>query len=203
MPEVCTEGIIAETRISADFNPLLIDGGVSFQNQRVDTTGRVLYMPSIHRRTQFDIGVGFSHHYLRYYETFSENDLMFSIRLHWFKNDFHDVEIAPGLMWKFANIFAVQNQTTDDSSIFNYSFLLEYRSNWHFTEALKMYFYFGSFDYFDYPLFGTAFFKGGFAYQLSDELGFDTSITFKFIDMIVSAVMLNQCSLRTSVRVDF
>ena len=50
---------------------------------------------------------------------------------------------------------------------------------------------------------GTPFFKSGISYKFLDNVSLDFSLSFKFVDMITSAVYLNECILKTGVKVYF
>lgn len=198
--EVASSPIIAETKVSVDFHELLIDFGFAVQAHSFDSTNRFFYMPTIQKKSRYAFGVGLNHHWLRYYDTFTENDFLLSGRFHWYKSDFFDMEIAPGLMWKIASIDSIKDSKR---AIINFCYLFEYQANFNFTPEFKTYFSLSTMDYFDYPLFGTPFVKIGGSYTFPGNVDLDMSLTMKFVDGIVSAVMLNQCTLRTTVKVHF
>ena len=198
--EVCTSPVIAETKVTADFQELNVNFGFAVQGKRFDATSKILYMPTIQKKCRYGVGVGLNHHFLRYFDTFSENDFLLSGRFHWYKSDFFDMEVAPGIMWKIASIDEIKRFRPP---IVNFCFMLEYTAAWQFTPDFKTYFSFSSIDFFDYPLFGTPFIRLGGAYSFPNNVDLDMSVTMKFVDGIVSAVMLNQCILRTTVKVHF
>ena len=199
IPELCTDTVIAENYVSADFKELFLDCGVAFQADRLDYTGRVFYMPTIHLKNTYQIGLGLNHHYLRYYNIFTENDLVVSARFRWYKNDFFDFEAATGVMWKISTIDVLKHLDLDP--VVNYCFLASLLFNLNFTPTFKVYFDFSTLDFFEYPLFSSPILKSGFCYKFDKHLGLDMSVALKFYDMIVSAVMLNQCTVRTTLKV--
>ena len=199
--EVGTAPVIEEFQVSADFSQLNLDCGLAFQNGRLDSTARVFYMPTFqreNRQSRHAAGIGFVHHFLREYDSFSENDFQLSARYHWYKSSFFDMEVAPGIMWKISGIDSIKEYTP---AIVNFCYLLEYQANFNCTPDLKLYFSIASIDYFEYPLFGTPFIKLGGSYRFADRLAFDASFAMKFTDGIVSALVLNQCKLKTTVKV--
>ena len=184
--------------VCVDMKELCFDTGYAFQDSRFDFTNKISYMPLLFNR--FRLGVGVTHHFYRYYETFSENDFLFSTRFRWCSTDFFNLDLAFGLQLKIATIDSIKDKKP---AIVNPCLFLDYKARWNFTEKFTLFAGFSTVDYFDYPLFGTAFFKGGVTYRPRKEFDFDIALTFKFIDMVVSAVSLNECILDIGTKVYF
>ena len=193
-----TEPVMFENYFSADFKELRADCGFSLQNSKIDFTSGVSYLPTFFG--WFRSGFGFRHHIYRYIGSFTENDLLLSACLEWCKTDFLNAELAGGFALKFASIDAIKDVKP---VVFNACPFLELKANFIITPKLNVYTSFASFDYFDYPLFATPFFKTGLGYRFDENCIIDCSVTLKFVDMITSAVYLNDCILRTSLKVSF
>ena len=183
---------------SADMKEIFQDCGFAVQESKLDFVYHLNYMPLFFQCFRF--GVGFNYHFYRYFDVFTENDLIFSSRFRWCRTDFFNFDVVAGFMLKFAQIDSIKKYK---SIIDNYSFTFEYLCNWNLTPEWTVYASLASIDSFDYPLFGTPFFKGGFCYKPRKYIGFDTSLSFKFIDMVVSTTYLSQCILKTSALVYF
>ena len=197
IPELCVSDLVAQNYVSADFTELFADAGVAFQDNRFDSASRIFYMPTFQRKYRYQIGLGLNHHCLRYYNIFTENDIAVSAIFRWFKSGFFDLEIAPGYMWKISSIDVLKNA----NPIVNDCFHLSVLTNFHFTPDFDFYLNFTTIDFFDYPLFSSPIIKTGFCYDFGNHFAFDMSASLKFYDMIVSAVMLNQCSVKTTLKV--
>ena len=187
-----------ESTFSADFKELYLKTGFAFQNSRFDFAGSFNYMPTFFNR--FRIGIGFTHHFYRYYGSFLENDLLCSLRFKWFVTESLSMDFAGGVMCKFAVIDSIVDYTT---AIANYCFSWESNVNWDITSKFNFYAGITSMDFFSYPLFGTPYLKTGLCYHLNEAWGLDASITLKFIDMIVSTACLDACIFRTGAKVYF
>ncbi len=187
-----------EQTISADFKELFTDCGYSIQAKKFDFVTHVNYMPTFFK--SFRAGIGFNYHFYRYFDTFTENDLIFTTRFKWCRTDFFNMEVAAGIMMKFAMIDSIRQYRP---VIDNYCLTFEYLCSWNLTPQWTVYASLASFDYFDYPLFGTPFFKGGATYHIKDNLAINASLSFKFIDMVVSTAYLSQCILKAGVEYNF
>lgn len=187
-----------DQKVCIDMKELCFDAGYAFQDSRFDITNKISYMPLLLNR--FRLGVGVTHHFYRYYDVFSENDFLFASRFKWCSTDFFNMALAFGLQLKIACIDSIKNQK---SFIVNTCYLLDYKASWNFTEKFTLFAGLSTIDYYDYPLFGTAFFKGGVFYRPRKEIAFDVALTFKFIDIIISAVSLNECILDVGGKVYF
>ena len=193
-----TEPFMFENTFRADFKELRIDCGFSVQNSKIDFTSGIDYLPKFFGF--FRGGFGFRHHVYRYVGKFTENDLFLSACLEWCKTDFFTAELAGGAAFKFAAIDALQEVKP---VIFNCCPFLEVKANFLITPELNAYASFASYDYFDYPLFATPYFKTGLGYRFDKSCAIDCSVTLKFVDMITSAVYLNDCIIRTALKVYF
>ena len=198
VPELCTDTVITDNYISFDFTELYFDCGTAFQSDRFDYTSHINYMPVF--RQKYSAGLGFFHHLMRYYDTFTENDLGITTRFYWNPNAMFNLELAPGFMFKLSSIDSLKSTKP---VIFNCGFILAALVRLNLTQDFGLYFSISSLDFFDVPLFGTPFLKTGFSYRFTDDFGFDFSVTCKFFDMVVSAVMLNQCAVKATVKVYF
>ena len=187
-----------EQTFSADFKELFLDCGYSIQASKFDFVNHINYMPTFFHCFRAGIGVGY--HFYRYFDTFTENDILFSTRFKWCRTDFFNMEVAAGFMMKFALIDSIRDYSP---IIDNYCFTFEYLCNWNLNPLWTVYASLASFDYFDYPLFGTPFFKGGASYHIRDNLAIDASLAFKFIDMVVSTAYCSQCILKAGVKYSF
>ena len=193
-----TEPVMFENYFSADFKELKADCGLAMQDSKIDFTSGVTYLPTFFG--WFRGGLGFRQHLYRYINTFTENDLFFSACLEWCKTDFFNAELAGGLALKFTSIDAIKDVKP---VVFNFCPFLEIKAKFIMTPKFNVYTSFASYDYFDYPLFATPFFKTGLGYRFDENCAIDCSLTLKFVDMITSAVYLNDCILRTSLKVYF
>ena len=187
-----------EQTLSADFKELFTDCGYSIQAKKFDFVTHVNYMPTFFQC--FRAGLGVNYHFYRYFDTFTENDLIFTTRFKWCRTDFFNMEVAAGIMMKFAMIDSIRQYKP---VIDNYCFAFEYLCSWNLTPEWTVYASLASLDYFDYPLFGTPFFKGGVSYHINDNFTVDGSLAFKFIDMIVSTSYLSQSILKAGVKYSF
>lgn len=192
-----TEPFIVNSSFSLDFNELYMDWGSALQNKKFDFTGNVFYMPTFFNL--FKAGLGFGYHNYAYYDEFTENDLLFSVRFKWCKTDFYNVHFAFGFLLKNTEINAMKQY----DNLFERSYFLELMFKWTFSSKFNLYCSVSSIDYFDYPLFGTPFFKGGVNYKINDNIGLEAAMTLKCVDMITSAVYLSECNLKTNVKVYF
>ena len=187
-----------ESKAFVDFTELAFDAGLSIQNQRFDFTTNVNYMPLF--LNMFQAGLGIGYHLYRYNGTFTENDILFSARVKWCRTNFFNWDFDGGIILKITDIDSMRSYR---ANIFNYSYFLGLNFIWHFTPEFDVYGSVKSYDYFDCPLLGTPFFKTGFNYEFAENMKINMDITFKFVDMITSAVYLSQCVYRTSVKVNF
>lgn len=187
-----------DQNISVDLKELRFDSGIAFQDSRFDFTNKIDYIPLFINR--FRLGFGITYHFYRYYNVFSENDFLFATRFRWCSTDFFTMDLALGMQMKIASIDSI---TAYKGFITNICFFLDYTARWNFTEKFTGYAALSTVDFYDYPLFGTIFFKGGISYKIRKNFGLDASLSFKFIDMYISAVSLNQCILQAGVKVYF
>lgn len=187
-----------DQKVSVDMKELCFDSGYAFQDSRFDFTNKISYMPLLFNR--FRLGLGVTYHFYRYFDVFSENDFLFSSRFKWCSTDFFNMDLAFGFQMKIACIDSIRNQKP---GIVNTCLFLDYNACWNFTEKFTLFAGFSTIDYYDFPLFGTAFFKGGVSYRPRKDLAFSGALTFKFIDMVVSAVSLNECILDVGGKVYF
>ena len=187
-----------ENYTSFDFKELYLDCGFSMQAEKFNFTTGVYYMPLFLEK--FRLGIGLNYHLYRYFETFTENDIVPSIRFRWCRTDFFNLDFDCGFIYKIADIDAMHNYK---SSLNDFSYFLELFMRWQFTPTFDFYFSLKSIDYFDYPLLGTPFFKTGFDYEFTEGAKLNIDLTLKFVDMITSAVYLSECILRTGVKVNF
>lgn len=187
-----------ESKTFVDFTELAFDGGLSIQNQRYDFTTNIKYMPLLFNMCQAGAGLGY--HLYRYNGIFTESDILISARFKWCRTQFFNWDFDGGIIFKITDIDAMRPYR---ANIFNYSYFLGFNLIWQFTPELDAYFSAKSYDYFDCPLLGTPFFKTGFDYKFNENAKLNMDITFKFVDMITSAVYLSQCVYRTSVKVSF
>ncbi len=190
--------IFLETYTASDFKELFMDCGLSLQSEKFDFTTRVHYMPLF--LECFQAGIGIDYHFYRFFGTFSENDLLLSLRFKWCRTDFFNLELDGGFLFKFTSIDLMHSYK---SSLNTPSYFLELAMSWQFTPLFDFYCSVKSIDYFDYPLLGTPFFKAGFDYQFAENLKLNADLTLKFVDMITSAVYLSECIFRTGVKVYF
>lgn len=189
---------ILDSSFSADFKELYFDCGSALQNQKFDFTTNVYYMPTFYGKFRSGLGIGY--HFYRYFNEFSENDILFSLRFCWCKTSFFNVDFSTGFLLKNTIIDAMVNYK---SHLFTNSYFLDLRFDWNFTPKFNLWCSISSIDYFDYPLLGTPFFKSGVSYKILDDVGLDLSLSLKFVDMITSAVYLNECILKAGVKVYF
>ncbi len=187
-----------ENRTFVDFKELAFDAGLSLQNKRFDFSTNVKYMPLFFDCLQTGIGVGY--HLYRYFGVFSDHDLLLSARLKWCRTELFNWEFDGGIIMKFSDIDSMRAYR---SFIFMYSYFLELAFSWQLTPKLNVYGTLKSIDYFDCLMLGTPFAKTGFDYEFDKNLRFNMDITFKFVDMITSAVYLSECVLRTGIKVGF
>lgn len=187
-----------EQTIAADFKELFVDCGYSIQTSKFDFVNHINYMPLFFNC--FKAGVGFNYHFYRYFDTFTENDLIFTTRFKWCRTNFFNMEVAGGFMMKYALIDSIRKYKP---IIANYCFTFEYLCKWNLTPEWNIYASFASLDYFDYPLFGTPFFKGGVCYHIKDNFAIDGSLAFKCIDMVIGTANLSQCIFKAGVRYSF
>ena len=183
---------------SFDFKELYLDCGLSLQKEKFNFTTGVYYMPLFFNT--FRAGVGLNYHLYRYFDTFTENDIVPSIRFCWCRFDFFSMEFNSGYIIKIADIDAMREYK---SSINDFSYFLEFSMKWQLSPVLELYCSAKTIDYFDYPLLGTPFFKAGVDYELTERIKLNADLTFKFVDMITSAVYLNECIFRSGVRLCF
>lgn len=192
------EPIFISSSYYADYKELYMDCGFAIQNQKMDFTSNVFYMP-----TFFDLfraGLGFGYHGYVYSGEFTENDVLFSARFKWCKSDFYNASFVAGFLVKTSEINAMSRYKKD---LFERSYFLELMFKWTFSSKFNLYCSVSSIDYFDYPLLGTPFFKGGVNYKFNDNIGLEAAMTLKCVDMITSAVYLSECNLKTNVKVYF
>ena len=187
-----------DSSFSADCKELYFDCGTLFQPHTFDFTGNVFYMPTFFGN--FRAGLGFGYHYSRYYNEFSENDFLPSLRFCWCKTSFFNVNFALGLLLKNSMIDEVNDYQLN---IFTNSFFLGLRFDWNITPVFNVWCSIASVDYYDYPLLGTPFFKFGAGYKFRDNVSLDSTLSFKYVDMITSAVYLNECIYKTAIKVYF
>jgi len=187
-----------ESYASSDFKELFMDCGLSLQGEKLDFSTGVQYMPLF--LNNFRLGIGFNYHFYRYFNVFSENDILLSLKFKWCRTDFFNLDFACGFLFKFSDIDLMHSYKP---SLNTSSYFLELSLRWQLTPKLDLYWSAKSIDYFDYPLFGTPFLKTGIDYQFEENLKLNFDFTMKFVDMITSAVYLSECILRTGVKVDF
>lgn len=193
-----TDYVGFENRTKVDFKELICDAGLSFQSNRFDLSTNVSYMPLF--LNSFRAGVKAGYHLYRYFNVFTENDILLSARFRWCKRELFNWEFGGGLLFKFSDIDAMRPYR---SAMFYLSYFLELSLEWYLSPKFDLYGTVKSIDYFDLTMLGTPFFKSGFNYMFADNLKLNMELTLKFIDMITSAVYLSECVFRTSVRLYF
>ena len=187
-----------ENRTKVDFKELICDAGLSFQSNRFDLSTNVSYMPLF--LNSFRAGVKAGYHLYRYSDVFTENDMLLSARFRWCRKELFNWEFGGGLLLKLTDI---EQMRPYRPFLFYLSYFLELSFEWYITPKIDFYGTLKSIDYFDCTLLGTPFFKSGVNYMIADNAKLNMELTFKFLDMITSAVYLSECVFRTSVRVYF
>lgn len=181
--------------VAADFTNLHLDSGIKYQCNQLDLTNRIFYMP--HVLDCIQAGGGFTWHFYRYIDVFTENDLTLTGRFRWIAGPVFSFENSLGLLFKFASIDAIKEYKP---VIFNLSYQHELLCNWHLNTT-DLWFALNLQDYFDYPLAISPFFKFGVNYATKQNTVLGADLTLKFIDMFFSAVYLNEAVMRFTVKV--
>lgn len=182
--------------VGVDFRELRLFSGVKYQGNQFDLTNRVIYMPTLNNA--FQAGCGFTWHFYRYFEEFTENDLIFNVRFRWFKGPVFSFENAAGFLFKFAAIDAIRDFKP---VIFNFSYNWELLCNWHLFNRTDLWTALNLQDFYDYPLAISPIYKLGFGYYVTPEAIFGIDFTMKFVDMFFSAVYMNESIIRLTFKV--
>ena len=181
---------------AADFRELRLNSGLKYQYDQLDFTNNIIYMPTFFNT--FQTGLGLNWHFYRYFQTFTENDLIISARFRWIKGPVFSFENAIGGLFKFAAIDAIRQYKP---CIFNFSYHFSLLCNWKLNQKSDVWCALNLQDYFDYPLAVSPFFKFGADYALKPEMRVGADVTLKYVDMFFSAVYLNECILRLTCKV--
>ena len=182
--------------LAADFKELRVDTGIKYQCNQLDLTNRIIYMPTFHNC--FQAGFGFSWHFYRYFDDFTENDLTVTGRFRLVNRPIFSFEHSLGILFKYTYIDVI-NQFKP--LIYNFSYQHEFLCNWHLFNCTDFWFALNLQDYFDYPLAISPFFKIGMNYTTKQSIVLGLDFTMKFIDMFFSAVYLNEALLRFTFKV--
>lgn len=196
--DVSHSDFFIESIVRSDFKELTMDAGCSLQGHRFDFTTSASYMPTFFNYIQ--AGLGINYHFYRYFQIFSENDFIISGDIKTCRNRIFDCEIGAGFALKYAVIDSIQKFVP---GFLDYSLWLGFRADWKFTPNFDFYFSVKTTDYFDYPLLGTPFFKLGTNWRLLENFALNTELTIKMVDIITSAVYINECAFRTTFRTYF
>lgn len=191
-PSISSDFILA-----ADFKELRCDSGIKVQNQQLDITNRLFYMPTFF--DVFQLGLGINHHFYRFSGLFSENDLILSTRFKLISDPVFSLEAAPGVMFKYASVDAVKQYKP---YIFNFTYHFSILCNWNILNKANIWCALNMQDYFDYPLAISLFQKIGADYTITPGIVVGVDYTLKFIDVFFSAVYLNESLLRFSFKVE-
>jgi len=182
--------------ISADFKELRFDAGLKYQNEQLDFTNNLYYMPTFNNA--FQAGFGFTWHLYRYFKSFTENDFIVTTRFRWIKGPVFSFENGVGFLFKYASIDAVKDKMP---LIYNFSYNFDISFNWKLFQKANVWCAVKFQDYFDYPLAISPFYKIGFDLQLEPGLIFGLDYSLKFVDMFFSAVYLNESILHLTMKV--
>lgn len=182
--------------LAVDFGELRLDSGIKYQSSQLDLTNHIFYMPTFFNK--FQTGVGFTWHYYRYFQEFTENDLIFSTRFRWIKGPVFTFENAYGILFKYTSIDAIKDLKP---VIFSYSYNFELLCDWKLFRRSDLWCALNLQDYFDYPQAISPFYKVGLNYAANENLILGIDYTLKFVDMFFSAVYLNESVLRFTVKV--
>lgn len=189
----------AEQMIFAyDAKEVRMDVGFQYQADQFDFATHFFYMPTFYNT--FQAGIGLNYHFYRYFNEFSENDFIESLRFRWIRNPVFSFEIGAGYIYKIASIDAVKSYA---SRIYNFSYHFDLLLNWKIKQMFDLWFSLKLQDYFDYPLAISPFYKFGFDVKCGSNLVLGTDFSLKFVDMFFSAVYLNQSVARVFCKVVF
>ena len=177
--------------LSYDARELRFDAGLQYQANQYDFATHLYYMPTIHDICQ--VGIGINYHYYRYFNEFSERDVIGTLRFRWIKGPVFSFEVGAGYLYKVASIEAVREYTPN---IYNFSYNFDFISSWQFTSSFDFWGGLKLQDYFDYPLALSPILKMGMDFKCNPNLTFGFDGSLKFIDMFFSAVYLNETKLR-------
>ena len=179
-----------------DFKELRYDTGIKYQADQLDFTNRIIYMPTLNNA--FQAGCGFVWHFYRYFDEFTENDLVFNARFRWIKGPVFTFENSAGVLFKFAAIDAIQEKAP---VIFNFTYTWELLCNWHLFNRTDFWCALNLHEFYDYPLAISPFLKFGFDFEAAPDIFLGVDYTLKFVDMFFSAVYLNESLLRFTFKV--
>ena len=185
-----------EFALGFDFKELRVNTGIKYQYNQLDLTNRVIYMPTLNNA--FQAGCGFTWHFYRYFDEFTENDLIFNARFRWLKGPVFSFENAAGVMFKFASIDVIREYSP---VIFNFTYNWELLCNWHLFNRSDLWCALNLQDTYDYPLAIGPFLKFGFDFATTPNTIIGLDYTLKFVDMFFSAVYLNESKLRLTFKV--
>ena len=189
----------AEQMIFAyDAKEIRVDAGFQYQSNQFDFATHIFYMPTFYNT--FQAGIGINYHLYRYFNEFSENDFIESLRFRWIRNPVFSFEVGAGYVYKIASIDAVKAYT---KRIYNFSYHFDLLLNWKIKQVSNLWFILTLQDYFDYPLAISPFYKLGFDVKCGSDLILGTDFSLKFVDMFFSAVYLNQSVVRVFCKVVF
>ena len=186
----------AEIKVTADMQELYMDAGIAVSGVKFDFATHASYMPLFFNR--FRAGLALNYHFYRYSDIFYENDYILAARFKWCKGPVFSVDCGIGLFMKFAVIDILQEYVP---YLFDGSYVLDVCFNWKITSWASCFFSLSSTDYFDYPLIGTPFIKFGADFRILPVFGLGVDLTLKYVDMITSAVYLNESILRVAFKV--
>ncbi len=182
--------------ISADCKELRFNAGIKYQAEQLDFTNNLYYMPTFNKA--FQAGLGLTWHFYRYFESFTENDLIVTTRFRWIKGPVFSFENGVGFLFKYASIDAVKESKP---LIFNFSYNFDLSFNWKLFQKANLWCAIKFQDYFDYPLAISPFYKMGFEFHPDSALIFGLDYSLKFVDMFFSAVYLNESILHLFMKV--
>lgn len=157
---------------------LFWDAGFRFNDENFDLTTQVIYWPTIGKKQNKNLGVGFTYHFYEYPHIFSENDIFLDLYYKCKVNQYFEFYTRYGLFIKATRIPSVADAMPwikNTTMNFDFSLTFSPNQNW------KIYTSLGSGTYFNYPIFFTPLFGCGFEYVIPEKkvsLGLDIMTTW-------------------------
>ena len=177
----------------ADFDMKELNGslGLNLSSNIVEFTTEIVYEPTFFNL--FNLGVGGIYHIYQFMEMFTEQDVLlcgyFKINL----NSLFEVSFRAGCFQKRSELLKVKKNNIFYDNKINIITLLNFYPN----DLWKLYFEFGTSNYFNYPLFFTGIFTFGGEFDLvKNKYSLGIDLTAKFYDMVVNNQDLSQLNVR-------
>ena len=188
--------VVFSSAVDVNFQELYGSLGYCITDNNIDFTTQLRYSPTFWNFLK--IGTETVYHFYKYTDYFVEHDLLMDLFLNVDIGQLFQITFTSGLFCKFSIVDAVKEYIpvfTDVEINFNFIFSFFPSSAW------DLYWTFGTYSYYDYPLFLSAFFSTGAEWEfLREKISLGLELETKWYDFLVVSKNVGQLNIKSYIR---